>query len=136
MSIKHISRREPECLKKTNDAFFKRLNSRKPSQRPQKAAIHVSEEYKPQASIAHQVEACRKFLRSRDLTFSGDLFVEKKGSKSLNKRVQARFLSQRFDCIVGHVSFRDRFDMCFIGLVMCWDVKNFLLLSERVILEE
>jgi hypothetical protein len=134
--ITYIPKKELENPEKVNNAFFKRLSSKKSPQRLRKAAIHVSEEYKPQANIAHQVETCRKFLCSQGLIFSGDLFLEKKGSKSINKLVQARFLSQRYDCIVGYVSCRDKFDTCFIGLVMCWDVKNFLLISDRIVVEK
>jgi hypothetical protein len=63
------------------------------------AAIYVSEEFKQQVSITHQIETCQKFLSENHLIFSRDLFLEKRGNGPINQldRARAKAIFHYFD---------------------------------------
>ena len=92
----------------------------------QYAAIFVSDKAKKEVIISRQVEKCQKFLNDRGLIFSGDLFIQKEGTDYIYELIRARALSRRFHYMVSFLLCPGESEGFSIGVIMCWNVKNFL----------
>lgn len=98
----------------------------------QLAAIYVSQEAKQEVSILKQIEACQKFLNSHELKFSGDLFLAKDESEFTDDLIAGCVRSHRFHYLASYLLFQGQSKGHYIGMVICWDARNFLRKSSQI----
>jgi hypothetical protein len=132
MEKKHMENMEKkktaQIMKKEND----RQTTTTLDKSSQLAAIYVSQEAKQEVSILKQIEACQKFLNSKGLKFSGDLFLAKDESEFTDDLISSCVRSHRFHYLSSYLLFQGQSKGHFIVLVTCWDARNFLTKSSQI----